>query len=61
MSSSNVSLSNMLVKLEELVGISLKLWDIPENVSVELLNVSENFTYLITNSEGFKAVLRVPE
>ena len=59
MSSSNVSLSNILVKLEELVGISLKLWDIPENVSVELLNVSENFTYLITNSEGFKAVLRV--
>ena len=42
-------LSTLLVLLEKLVSKSLKKWDLPENVSAELINVSENFTYLIKN------------
>ena len=52
-------LSTLLVLLEKLVSKSLKQWDLPENVSAELINVSENFTYLIKNPSGFRAILRV--
>ncbi|MEE9453871.1 MAG: phosphotransferase [Paracoccaceae bacterium] len=37
---------------------SLALWDIPQNASVTLINVSENVTFLV-KSAGFKAVLRI--
>jgi Ser/Thr protein kinase RdoA (MazF antagonist) len=59
MTSINTPLSTLLVHLEKLVNKSLKLWDIPEDVTAELINVSENFTYRIENSSGFKAILRV--
>ena len=59
MTLSDVPLSNLLVQLEKLVDKSLKLWDLPKDVTAELINVSENFTYLIENSSGFKAILRV--
>ena len=59
MNSRNMPLSTLLVLLEKLVSKSLKQWDLPENVSAELINVSENFTYLIKNPSGFKAILRV--
>ena len=59
MNSRNIPLSSLLVLLEKLVRKSLKQWDLPENVSAELINVSENFTYLIKNPSGFRAILRV--
>ena len=59
MTLSDVPLANLLVQLEKLVNKSLKLWDLPKDVTAELINVSENFTYLIENSSGFKAILRV--
>ena len=59
MTLSDVPLANLLVQLEKLVDKSLKLWDLPKDVTAELINVSENFTYLIENSYGFKAILRV--
>ena len=54
-----IPLATLLVQLEKLVNKSLKLWNIPEDVSAELINVSENFTYRIENPSGFKAILRV--
>ena len=59
MTLSDMPLSSLLVQLEQLVKKSLKLWNIPADVSAELINVSENFTYRIENSTGFKAILRV--
>ena len=59
MTLTGIPLSTLLVQLEKLVDKSLKLWNIPEDVSAELINVSENFTYRIENPSGFKAILRV--
>jgi Ser/Thr protein kinase RdoA (MazF antagonist) len=59
MTLTGIPLSTLLVQLEKLVNKSLKLWNIPQDVSAELINVSENFTYRIENPSGFKAILRV--
>ena len=59
MTLTGIPLATLLVQLEKLVNKSLKLWNIPEDVSAELINVSENFTYRIENPSGFKAILRV--
>ena len=59
MTVTGIPLSTLLIQLEKLVDKSLKLWNIPEDVSAELINVSENFTYRIENPSGFKAILRV--
>ena len=59
MTVTGIPLAKLLVQLEKLVNKSLKLWNIPEDVSAELINVSENFTYRIENPSGFKAILRV--
>ena len=59
MTVTGIHLATLLVQLEKLVNKSLKLWNIPEDVSAELINVSENFTYRIENPSGFKAILRV--
>lgn len=59
MTVTGIPLATLLVQLEKLVNKSLKLWNIPEDVSAELINVSENFTYRIENPSGFKAILRV--
>ena len=59
MTVTGIPLATLLVYLEKLVNNSLKLWNIPEDVSAELINVSENFTYRIENPSGFKAILRV--
>ena len=61
MTLTGIPLSTLLVQLEKLVNKSLKLWDIPEDVSAELINVSENFTYRIENPSGFKAFLEFIE
>ena len=58
MTLTGIPLATLLVQLEKLVNKSLKLWSIPEDVSAELINVSENFTYRIENPSGFKAILR---
>ena len=47
MTVTGIPLATLLVQLEKLVNKSLKLWNIPEDVSAELINVSENFTYRI--------------
>ena len=53
------SLSTQLKKLEDPVKDSLNLWDIPKGSEAKLLNVSENFIYLVKGTYDFKAILRV--
>ena len=47
-------LENQLLK--ELVLLN---WKVPENISVNLINISENKTFEIKSSQGFRAILRV--
>ena len=59
MSESEMPLEILLDYLNKLAISSLNLWDIPDDCIVKLINVSENATYLVSNSSGFKAILRV--
>ena len=56
---SNVPLEKLLKQLEGLTKASLKLWDIPPNVRISLLNVAENVTYLLETPDSYRSVLRV--
>ena len=51
----NVSLAHMA----QVARDALPLWDIPKDAELDLINVSENFTYLVTAPGGYKSVLRV--
>lgn len=59
MAGSDMPLAQLLTLLERLAQVSLSLWDVSEGARVRLLNVSENATFLVEKSDGFKAVLRV--
>ena len=59
MAGSTIPLEVLLERLEKLVTKSLKLWDLPSDAKARLINVSENATYLIEASGGYKSVLRV--
>ncbi|QJF51995.1 phosphotransferase enzyme family protein [Roseobacter ponti] len=59
MTDRDIPLSTLLVHLEDLVRNGLALWDLPRDVTPRLINVSENTTWLIENTRGFRAVLRV--
>ena len=51
----------MTLKLEDhqIKNIILSLWEVPHDICVQLINVSENKTYEVISPQGFKAVLRV--
>ena len=59
MDGNDLSHDDLLARLHALANDSLKLWDLPAGAQAELLNVSENATYLVRTSEGSKTVLRV--
>lgn len=59
MAGSNMPLAVLLRHLDRLANESLSLWDLPKGAQARLINVSENATYLVEASDGFKAVLRV--
>jgi Ser/Thr protein kinase RdoA (MazF antagonist) len=52
-------LEDLLKHLQRLAEHALTLWELPALASVRLINVSENATYLVEASGGYKAVLRV--
>ncbi len=59
MSEADVPLEELLRHLGELANASLPLWDVvPEGARAELINVSENATYLVS-AQGWKSILRV--
>lgn len=45
--------------MQQLATKSLCLWDMPKDATAVLINVSENHTFLVEASDGFKAVLRI--
>ena len=59
MSGSKMPMKELLGHLERLVQEHLPLWDLPQDARARLINVSENFTYLVEGAGGFRAVLRV--
>ena len=59
MSLFDLPLQTSLSYLQKLAEQSLSLWDVPEDARVRLINVSENTTYLVEASQGYKAILRV--
>jgi len=58
-SDEGMPLDRQLEFIQRLAERSLLLWDIPEDATVRLINVSENATYLVEADNGFKAILRV--
>ena len=44
---------------EAILDQSPTMWDLPQNITIRLINVSENLTYLIEGSGNFKSILRV--
>lgn len=50
---------SLLECLNVLANESLRFWDLPGDVSARLINVSENATYIVENSAGYRAILRV--
>lgn len=59
MAGSEMPLKQLLEHLQRIAEAALDLWDMPLDASVRLLNVSENATYLIEASGGYKSVLRI--
>ena len=59
MSDRAVSYDEMIERLGVLANQSLKLWDLPEDATARLINVSENATYLVESPGGYKSILRV--
>ncbi|MEL7282270.1 MAG: phosphotransferase [Pseudomonadota bacterium] len=51
-------LKDLLPRLQELAEASLSLWNVPLGAEVQLINVSENVTYLV-QAGAFKSVLRI--
>ena len=59
MSTVDLPLQTLLGYLQKLAEQSLSLWDVPEDAVVRLINISENTTYLVEASQGYKAILRI--
>ena len=45
--------------LYQCVAESLALWPVPDDAAIDLINISENATFLISAADGYKTVLRV--
>ena len=59
MANSDMPLEDLLKHLEVLANDALLLWDLPSGAVAKLINVSENATYIVESSRGYKAILRV--
>ncbi len=59
MAFNDMPLEALLEHLQRLANDSLCLWDMPDNASARLINVSENATYLVEADDGYRAILRV--
>ena len=59
MAGSEMPLEELLGHLLGLANEALSLWDLPDDATARLINVSENATYLVEASGGHKSILRV--
>ncbi len=59
MAESDMPLGELLEHLLGLANASLSFWDLPDDATARLINVSENATYLVEAPGGHKSILRV--
>ena len=59
MAGSEMPLEELLGHLHGLANDALALWELPHGASARLINVSENATYLVEASGGYRSILRV--
>ena len=59
MTQATVPLTVLLPHLETLANRALVLWDLPQEATARLINVSENAVYLVEAAGGYKAILRI--
>ena len=59
MSGKNISQYQLTNKMSELAKKSLTFWELPKDSTVQLINVSENFTFLVEAPNHFKSILRI--
>jgi len=59
MGTSDMPHDELVACLAELANASLELWDVPRDAHARLINLSENATYLVEASGGYKSILRV--
>ncbi|WP_240535071.1 phosphotransferase enzyme family protein [Notoacmeibacter marinus] len=59
MAGSDMPLQQLLEHLQKLAEKALTLWDVPEDATVRLINVSENATYLVEAPGGYRSILRI--
>lgn len=59
MRDSDLSHEVLVERLAILANSSLHLWDIPEDATARLINLSENATYLVENENGYRSILRL--
>ncbi|WP_136441251.1 phosphotransferase enzyme family protein [Pacificoceanicola onchidii] len=59
MDGSNMPLEELLGHLNGLANDALTLWDLPQDATARLINVSENATYLVEASGGHRSILRI--
>ena len=49
----------LIGRLKALAEQSLHLWDVPGDASVRLINISENVTFVVESSSGYRSILRI--
>jgi len=54
MGTSDMPHDELVACLAELANASLELWDVPRDAHARLINLSENATYLVEASGGYK-------
>ena len=59
MSGKNISQYQLTNKMSELAKKSLTFWKLSKDSTVQLINVSENFTFLVETPNHFKSILRI--
>ncbi len=59
MADTEIAQDKLLVLLQGMAEQALAFWDVPEGANVQLINVSENTTYLVECAGGYRAVLRI--
>ncbi len=59
MAGSELPLDVVLPRLETLANEALAKWEVPEGATARLINVSENATYLVEASGGYRSIMRV--
>ena len=59
MAGTDMPLATVPEHIQRLAQHALPLWQIPDGATARLINVSENFTFLVEADGGYRSVLRV--